>query len=188
MKNPLQLLLITFAVALCALITFQWVRESGLRKEIEQVNARERAKAEEAANLQATLSRHETEIQRLDAMKNQFSAQLKTNQARITELSQNVQRAEQEAATQRKQAEAYREALERANENLTKQNEDIRRQNTNMLSLAEERNSVVAKYNTLVADYTNLVARWNRQQEELARRNAAVARPNSNSRFSDPYE
>lgn len=188
MKNPLQLLLISFAVALCALITFQWVRESGLRKEIRELSARERAKTDEAASHQATLSRHESEIQRLDSLKNQFSTQLKTNQARLTELSQNVQRAQEDLQTQRKQAETYREALERANESLTRQNEDIRRQNTNMLALAEERNNVVAKYNALVADYTNLVARWNRQQEELARRNAAAVRPTSNSKFADPGE
>src|SRR5206468_3349044 len=70
-KNFLQNLLIFFALSLCALIAFQWVRETHLRATVQSLTDSVHDKTEAILNLQATVRRDEDEIKRLDGLKNQ---------------------------------------------------------------------------------------------------------------------
>lgn len=169
MKAFLQNLLIFFALSLCALISFFAVRETHLRKDVQELTNTVHDKLEAIQNLQANVKRDETEIQRLDGLKNQLTQTVKSNDLQITTLFKDVEKATNEVERQEKQIEAYKGALETANDSIKKQNEDIKRQNEEMTKMAEERNEVVKKYNKMAADYNELAQKWNKQQEELAK-------------------
>jgi len=169
MKAFLQNLLIFFALSLCALISFQWVRETHLRKDIQELTNTVHDKLEAIQNLQASVKRDEGEIQRLDGLKNQLTQTVKSNDLQIATLFKDVEKATNEVEREERQIEAYKGALESANDNIKKQNDDIKRQNEEMNKMLEERNEVVKKYNKMAADYNDLAQKWNKQQEELAK-------------------
>lgn len=169
MKNFLQNLLIFFALALCALVAFQWVRETDLRKRIQSLTDTIHDKAEAVQALQGTVKRDEAEIQRLDALKNQLNDTVKSNIALIAVMVRDLDKATNEIDRAHAQMQAYKEGLEKANENLVRQNESIKRQNEEMAKLAEDRNEMVKKFNKMAADYNDLANKWNKQQEDLAK-------------------
>jgi chromosome segregation ATPase len=169
MKAFLQNLLIFFALSLCGMMIFQWVRETHMQKEIQDLNNTVHDKMENIQNLQASVKRDEDEIKRLDGIKNQLTQTVKSNDVQISNLTKDLEKKTFEFERTEKQMEAYKGALEAANENIKKQNEDIKRQNEDMAKLSEERNEVVKKYNKMAADYNDLATKWNKQQEELAK-------------------
>jgi epidermal growth factor receptor substrate 15 len=169
MKAFLQNLLIFFALSLCALISFQWVRETHLRRDIQDLTNTVHDKLEAIQNLQANVKRDETEIQRLDGLKNQLTQTVKSNDVQIATLFKDVEKATNQVERQEQQIDAYKGALETANDNIKKQNDDIKRQNQEMAKMAEDRNEVVKKYNKMAADYNDLAQKWNKQQEDLAK-------------------
>jgi chromosome segregation ATPase len=175
MKNFLQNLLIFFALALCALIAFQWVRETDLRKDIQKLNDIVHDKSQAIIDLEARLRRDEEEIKRLDALKNELTATVKSNNLEIATLVKDLDKANVENQRKDKQIEVYKEALNTANENIKKQNEEMKAQNDEVKKLAEERNDVVKKFNKMAADYNDLAGKWNKQQEEIAAKNGTNA-------------
>jgi chromosome segregation ATPase len=175
MKNFLQNLLIFFALTLCALIAFQWVRETDLRKEIQKLNDTVHDKSQAIIDLEARLRHDEEEIRRLDGIKNELTATVKSNNLEIARLGKDLDKATADNQRKDKQIEVYKEALNTANENIKKQNEEMKAQNEEMKKLAEERNDVAQKYNKLAADYKDLAGKWNKQQEDIAAKNATFA-------------
>ena len=169
MKTFLQNLLIFFALSLCALISFQWVRETDLRKSVQALNDTVHDKMENIQNLQASVKHDESEIQRLDGLKNQLTQTVKSNDLQISALFKDLERATNEVERTQHQMEVYKDALQTANESIRKQNEEVKKQNEEMAKLAEDRNEVVKKFNKMAADYNDLAAKWNKQQEELAK-------------------
>ena len=169
MKTFLQNLLIFFALALCALISFQWVRETDLRKSVQSLTDTVHDKMENIQNLQASVKRDEAEIQRLDGIKNQLTQTVKSNDVQISTLIKNLEKATNEVEKTQRQVEAYKGALEAANDSIKKQNDEVKKQNEEMAKLAEDRNEVVKKFNKMAADYNDLAAKWNKQQEDLAK-------------------
>jgi len=168
MKNLLQGLLICLALALCGLIAFQWVRETDLRKQVQELNDKIHDRMEALQTQQSTLKRYESEIQRLDGLKGQLSQITKSNDLRIASLNKDLEKATQEGERSLHQVEAYKGALQKANDSIVKQNDEIKKQNEEMTKLADDRNDFVKKFNKLAADYNELAAKWNKQQEELA--------------------
>ena len=168
MKNFLQNLLIFFSLCLCALIAFQWVRETDLRKNVQSLTDTVHDKMEAIQGLQGTVKREEAEIQRLDSIKKMLSDTVKSNNLEIASLSKNLEKTTNDLERAAIQLDNYKEAIELANDNIKKQNEDIKRQNEEMKKLAEDRNEVVKKFNKMTADFNDLIQRWNKQQEELA--------------------
>jgi chromosome segregation ATPase len=168
MKNFLQGLLIFFSLCLCGLLAYQWVRETHRVKEIQTLNDTIHTKAEQVQSLEVTARRYEGEIQRLDALKNDLNATIKTNKADIAKLAKDLERSETEAQRSAAAIETYKDALEKANASIKQQNENIRIQNEEMKKFAEERNEIVKKFNALAAEHNDLVTKWNKQQEELA--------------------
>src|ERR1051326_408534 len=129
MKIFLQNLLIFFALSLCALISFQWVRETDLRKSVQSLTDTVHDKMENIQNLQASVKRDETEIQRLDGLKNQLTQTVKSNDLQIAALSKDLEKATNEIERAERQMEAYKGALESANASIKKQNEEVKKQN-----------------------------------------------------------
>lgn len=169
MKAFLQNLLIFFALSLCALISFQWVRETDLRKHVQSLTDTVHDKMENIQGLQSTVKHDESEIVRLDGLKNLLTQTVKSNDLQITSLVRAVEKATNEVDRAQKQIGIYKGALETANENIKKQNDDIKTQNDEMAKLAADRNEIVKKLNKTAADYNDLAAKWNKQQEELAK-------------------
>jgi len=175
MKNFLQNLLIFFALALCALIAFQWVRETDLRKEIQKLNDTVHDKSQAIIDLEGRLRHDEDEIKRLDGLKNELTATVKSNNLEIARLGKDLDKATADNQRKDKQIEVYKEAMQTANDNLTRQNEEIRMLNEDRKKLADERNDFLNKLNKVTTDFNELVGKWNKQQDEIAAKNATNA-------------
>lgn len=176
MKNFLQNLLIFLSLCLCGLIAFQWVRETDLRKSVQQQTDTIQTKTENILNLEAQIKRDNSEIQRLDGIKNQLTSQVQTNEAEIKLIRLELGKSSAEIDRLGGQLTEYKDALAKANTNLLiqneaikQQNESIKKQNDDMVKLANDRNEVVTKYNKLASEYKDLVDKWNAQQEQLAK-------------------
>ncbi len=180
MKSFLQSLLIFFSMCLCALIAFQWVRETDLRKDVQALTDEGQNKSEYITNLVSRIDKNEREIQRLDGIKNTLTGQVKTNEEQIASLKVSLDKANFEKDRFEKTAEEYRKVVEQANDSIKKQNEAIKKQNEDMQKLMEDRNAVVTKFNGLAKEYKDLVDKWNKQQEDLAK--AATNAPATSAR------
>jgi chromosome segregation ATPase len=168
MKNFLQGLLIFFSLCLCALIAFQWVRETRLRQDRQTHAEQLHEKMEALQDLELRCRHLEAEIQRLDALKLDLVATVKTNRLEIDKWRDDLLKAEGASEVAERQLAAYKAALQAANDNITNQNESIKRQNIEMKQLTEERNDLAKKFNKLATEYSDLARRWNQVQEELA--------------------
>src|SRR5215471_17919582 len=177
MKAFLQNLLIFFALCLCALISFQWVRETDLRKQVQGLTDTVHDKMENIQTLQSSVKHDEGEIVRLDGLRVALTQTVKSNDVQITGLEKSLEKATNEVDREQRQLEMYKGAIETANENIKKQNEDIKTQNEEMAKLADERNETIKKYNAMASNYNDLAAKWNKQQEELAKMAATNAPP-----------
>ncbi len=169
MKNFLQNLLIFFALALCGLVAFQWVRETDLRKRVQTLTNVLHDKSEAILNLESTVRQNKDEIQRLDGQRKQLNQTVKSNDVQIAHLSLDLEKATNDYQKIERQMVVYKDAYQRTSENLTNANQTIIEQNERMKKLAADGNDVVKKFNKLNADYSSLVDKWNKQQEDLAR-------------------
>src|SRR5690242_1519509 len=92
MKAFLQNLLIFFALSLCALISFQWVRETDLRKQVQGLTDTVHDKMENIQGLQSNIKHDESEIVRLDGLKNALTQTVKSNDLQISALIKSVEK------------------------------------------------------------------------------------------------
>ena len=129
MKNFLQNLLIFFALCLCALIAFQWVRETDLRKKVQELTNVVHDKSEAILNLEANVRIQRDEIQRLDSQRKQLSETVKSNDLQIANLSKDLEKATNDLQKTEKQMLVYKDAYQRTSENLTNANLTITEQN-----------------------------------------------------------
>jgi chromosome segregation ATPase len=157
-------------MGLCGMISFQLIREAHLRREVEQLTNTVQDKSELALNHEATIRRHESEIQRFENLKKDLTETVKSNATALAAVQRTYERATNEVDRWQKQSEIFNEALARANENIQKQNEDIRKQNEDLKKVAADRNELVRTFNKMANDYNELVGKWNKQQEGLAKR------------------
>jgi chromosome segregation ATPase len=169
MKSFLQNLLIFFALALCGLMIYQWVRETELRKKVQALTDTVHDKSEAIQNLQGNVKRDEAEIQRLDGLKTQLTQTVKSNEVRIAGLGKDLEKTTNELDHAQKQIVVYKDAVDRANDSIKTQNDTIKSQNDEMKKMAEDRNAMVQKFNKMAADYNDLAKKWNEQQELLAK-------------------
>jgi chromosome segregation ATPase len=167
MKTFLQNLLIFFALALCALVAYQWVVETRLRVDVQKLTDTVHDKMENIQNLNSTVKLHENEIQRLDGIKNMLTQTVKSNDVQIAGLFKDLEKATNQLEHAERQMAAYKDALDRANESIKTQNDEVKKQNEEMAKLVEDRNEVVKKFNKMAADYNDLASKWNKQQEEI---------------------
>jgi len=165
MKSLLQILLIAFALALSALVVFQWHRETSLQQQVQPLTDELQKQRTAVSTFSNSVSRMDTEILRLRSLTNQFNEAAKTYQAEIdrlkTELNSHPAGSEQ--------TDAYKKALDTANARIAKQNDDLKK-------LADDHNNAVLQFNKLTEDYNELVKKWNAQQEQLGK-SAPLATP-----------
>ena len=157
-----------FALGLCGLITFQWVREVRLRHNIQGLTDEVQNKKEAIQNLTGVIKRSDDEIARLEGLKKDLTETVKSNRLEIAGLERELDKAQAETERQMKQVDIYKDALTKANDNIKRQNETITQQNEEMKKLADERNNVVLKLNKTVEEFNDLVKKWNEQQTALA--------------------
>ena len=169
MKNFLQNLLIFFSLCLCGLIAFQWVRETDLRKRLQELTDVVHVKSEAVMNLEANVRRDHDEIQHLDSERKRLDQTVKSNSTEIATLSRSLDRATNDLKTAEQNVVRFKEAYERTSENLTNANSTIVEQNSKMKKMAEDANGIVSKYKDLYAKYDELVDKWNKQQTDLAK-------------------
>jgi chromosome segregation ATPase len=169
MKNFLQNLLIVFALSLCAMMVFQWTRETDLNKSLQKRADELHDKGEAIQNLEGAAKRDQAEIQRLDALKNQLLGTVKTNQEDIARLTKDLEKVTFDNERNLKQLDVYKDAIQKANDSLLKQNETIKTQNEELKTLAEDRNKAVTNANETVKKFNDLAEKWNKLQEDLAR-------------------
>lgn len=169
MKNFLENLLIFFALCLCGLIAFQWVRETDLRKHLQTLTNTVQDKSQAIMNLEAGARRDHDEIQRLDGERKRLDSVVKSNTTQITALSRGLDKATNDLRTAEISVKRYKDAYERTSENLTNANATIIEQNAKMKKMADDAGDVVKKYKDLFAKYDELVDKWNQQQAELAK-------------------
>ena len=169
MQKFLSNLLIFFALSLCALCAFQWVRESHLRREIADLQHTVYLKLEAIQNLEAQLKQTKEDVTRLDNLRVELSGIIKTNKEEIQNLTKYSEKLEKEIEAEKAQIAVYKGAVEKANENIKRQNEDIKKQNEEMKQLAAERNTTVEKYNKLVEQYNDLVTQFEKFQQDAAK-------------------
>ncbi|HWV99503.1 MAG TPA: hypothetical protein VNZ64_07380 [Candidatus Acidoferrum sp.] len=167
MRTFLQNLLIFFALCLCGLIAFQWVRETDLRRDLQKLTDTVQDKTEAIQNLQASVKRDDLEIQRLDGLKTQLTQTVKTNEAQIASLNKELTKATNSLDRAEKLAANYKDAFEKANENVKAANANIEAQKAELAKVADERNEIVKKFNKITTDYNDLANKWNTQQQEL---------------------
>ena len=169
MQKFLSNLLIFFALSLCALCAFQWVRESHLRKEIADLQHTVYQKLEAIQNLEGQLKQTKEDVTRLDSLRVELSGIIKTNKEEIQNLTKYSEKLEKEIEADKAQIAVYKEAVDKANENIKRQNEDIKKQNEEMKQLAADRNATVEKYNKLVEQYNDLVKQFEKFQQDAAK-------------------
>ena len=181
MKNPLQVLLIFLSLCLCALIAFQWHRETKMRQEVQALTDSVQNKLEIIQNQQAAQKHADEEIKRLDGLKSELTETVKSNRTEIARVKKDLEKSEQEIEKGLKQIETFKGALQKANDSIRSQNdsvkaqnESIKVQNENLKKLADEHSELVAKYNKVVADFNDLAKKWNDAQAAAA---AAAANP-----------
>jgi chromosome segregation ATPase len=200
MKNFLQNLLIFFALCLCGLIAFQWVRETDLRRELQKLTNTVQDKTEAILNLQATVRQNNDEIKRLDGLRIQLTDIVKSNDVEIASLKKDLQKITIENDKNKRQMETYKEAFETEKAAVQQGNENIERLSADLKRIADDRNGIVKKLNknvehlntlteqlnTMTADFnkgaTNmpamlndmklLMAEWTKMQQDLAATNS----------------
>ncbi len=167
MRTFLQNLLIFFALCLCGLIAFQWVRETDLQRDRQRLTDTIQDKLEAIQNLQVSVKRDELEIQRLDSLKTQLTQALKTNEVQLAAMAKDLTKATNNLDRAEKQMANYKDAFEKANENVKAANGNIEAQKAELNKVVEERNDIVKKLNKITSDYNELASKWNTQQQEL---------------------
>jgi chromosome segregation ATPase len=187
MKSFLVNLLVVLSLILCSFNAYQWFREAKLHGQIQGLGADIFKKSGEIQNLQQTVQVHQEEIKRLENIRENFNALVKSNRLIINTLEEQTEKLRHDVQIQTAKAaqvDQYKTAYEKANEGIVKANEVIQQQNERMKGLAEERNQFVERSNKLTLDYkslaedyqkvlglyTNLVAQVNAANEKNSRR------------------
>jgi chromosome segregation ATPase len=164
MKNPLQNLLIFFAMCLCALCAYQWHVQKNLQEDVQIRQNTIQDKLQAIQGLEGVVKNNNEEIKRLDGLKNQLTEIVKSNRAEIAQLTKDLDKSNQEVDRQTKQVDVYKDALEKANDSILKQNEEVKKQNDELKKLSEDRNDIAAKYNKVVTEFNELAQMWNALQ------------------------
>jgi chromosome segregation ATPase len=168
-------ILITLAVALCALCVFQWWDAARLRKLVEDERKVKRDVDIQLAEKDQANKRYSDEIARLEALRKDLDESVKTNKAEVSHLKADLKRNELELGRATNSVNVYKDALDKANEAIRQQNESVKQQNDAIKKIAEERAELATKYNKLAEDYNKVVTDFNTLVEQVKKEHAAAA-------------
>lgn len=163
MKNPLQSLLIFFAISLCALCTWQWYSQTLQRKEMTAIVQTNVSQAEAIQGYTNTINNMDHQIAQMDG--------------RITELKSTVYSNNLELAQLHQQNEVYSNTVEQYSNafltveaQLKQAAENIKLQNDAIKSVAAERDDFVKRLNDSIKERNDIVQKYNdlvKQVEEM---------------------
>jgi chromosome segregation ATPase len=176
MKNPLQSLLIVFALGLCGLCTWQW---HGQMQQQKRLNALAQSDYDQSVAIQGYISsakKTDDQIAQTDARLAELRDAVKADEAAIAKL-----RADNSGLTST--VAQYSSAVTELEGRLKQADETIRGQNEALKSLAHERddyadrlNQSIRERNDIVTKYNELVKQFEAMQKE---RNDIVAQYNA---------
>jgi chromosome segregation ATPase len=169
MKNLLQNLLVFFALCLCGLIAFQWVRETELRRQVQKLTNDLQDRKEAILQLQSTVRQNNEEIKRLDGLKNQLTDLVKSNNVEIASLTKDLEKVKVENDRNQRQMEVYKEAFEKEKAAVQQGNENIERLSADLKRMADDRNIMVKKLNQNIGHLNVLAGQLDRMQQDVAK-------------------
>ncbi len=175
MNKHLANLLLVFSVALCGLCTYQWVREGRLYVKINAMNDDLYKKKDTIQSLEGTIKHHETEIRRLDGIRNDLNATIATNKQELLAMSKYTDKLEKDVENKTVQIGNYKAAIADANDKILKQNEDVKKLNEMVKTVAQQRDDKVAELNKMIEQYNKVVTDFNAFQEQVKQAHEAAA-------------
>ena len=160
MKNPLQTLLMSLALCLCALCTWQWYGQVLQRKAmtaLAQVNYDESTAIQGYTN---TINNMDHQIAQMDARISDLRDTLSSNTVTIVGLQQDNGRLNIVV-------DQYSNAVVVLQGQMKQANESIRRQNDAMKDLVSQRDDFVARLNESIKERNDIVTKYNELTKQL---------------------
>lgn len=166
-------LLIGLALALCGLCTYQWLRETHTREEMQGLH-------DTQFRLESTIQQHTNTIRLMDARVEELSGDLsrmsgtiKTNEALLEQIREERGMLEASNAVLESRLHAYTNAFIEATNRLYEVNESVRKQNEQMKEVLAQRddlftrlNESIREHNQVVEEYNNLVKKVQEFQKQ----------------------
>jgi chromosome segregation ATPase len=173
MKNPLQALLMTLALGLCALCTWQWYSQVLQRK---AMTALAQTNYDEATAIQGytnTINNMDHQMAQLDARMSDLRDTIASNATTIVDLHQETTRLNIAVESYSNAVNVLQAQIKQANESIHQQNEalkDLVSQRDDFVKRLndsiKERNDIVTKYNELVKQLEQLQAGQSKKQQK----------------------
>ena len=160
MKNPLQTLLMSLALCLCALCTWQWYGQVLQRKAmtaLAQVNYDESTAIQGYTN---TINNMDHQIAQMDARLSDLRDTIGSNTVTIVGLQQDNGRLNIVV-------DQYSNAVVVLQGQMKQANESIRRQNDAMKDLVTQRDDFVARLNESIKERNDIVTKYNELTKQL---------------------
>ena len=160
MKNPLQTLLMSLALCLCALCTWQWYGQVLQRKAmtaLAQVNYDESTAIQGYTN---TINNMDHQIAQMDARLSDLRDTISSNTFTIVGLQQDNSRLNIVV-------DQYSNAVVVLQGQMKQANESIRRQNDAMKDLVSQRDGFVARLNESIKERNDIVTKYNELTKQL---------------------
>lgn len=147
--------LLVLCLGLCVLVGAQWIRESGLRRELSERELRLRGAEDRSAALAEQVRGQEEEIRRLMEARSEAVTKREEMAAETVRLTGLL--AERAAAV----PPDYAETMEARNTEVARQNEIIVGQNAALKELVRERDGLAARLNARTREFNDLVRKQN---------------------------
>ena len=172
MKNPLQSLLIIFALALCGLCTWQWYSQVLQQK---QMNALAQTDYDQTVAIQGytnSINAMDHQIAQMDARLTELRDAINSNNAVTFALRQDNSRLSS-------LADQYSNAVAVLEGRIAQVNDSIRRQNEAVKSLVQERDEYVNRLNDSIKEHNEIVTKYNALVKQVEQMQAAQAKKQS---------
>lgn len=160
MKNPLQTLLLSLALCLCALCTWQWYGQVLQRKAmtaLAQTNYDESTAIQGYTN---TINNMDHQIAQMDARISDLRDTISSNTVTIVGL-------QQENTRLNIAVESYSNAVGVVQAQIKQANESIRQQNEVLKDLVTQRDDFVKRLNDSIKERNDVVTKYNELTKQL---------------------
>jgi len=161
MKNFHQTLLVTLAVALCALCAWQWYGQTLQRNDITNLNklAYDRAVAIQGYTNSIATMNHQ--LMQMDAHITELDSAAKTNQELVLDQKRAISRLELNSEILTNQIVQYQQGVELLQSKLKEAYVGVEKQNEVITNLLTQRDDLVQKLNDEIKDRNDVVNKYN---------------------------
>ncbi|HWB03210.1 MAG TPA: hypothetical protein VG796_09315 [Verrucomicrobiales bacterium] len=154
--------LVAIVLALSALVVVQWVRESGLHRDLSDMDKRLRSSEAAQADLEDKLKNWEEEIKRLTENATAAATKEKELQAEIARLTTELTTRDAALKTATEAPPDFVATMKARNEEVAKQNEAITKANAAIQKLVQERDALIEKLNARNKEWNELTEKYNK--------------------------